>query len=83
MTERPPIRVLIVDDSAFMRAALSRIIASESGFEVVATAISGADALDKIPSLNPDVVTLDIEMPDRNGLQTLAEIRKRYSGCPR
>ena len=44
---RPPIRVLVIDDSAFMRTALSRMIASESGFEVAATACSGSDALDR------------------------------------
>ncbi len=66
---RSPIRVLVVDDSAFMRTALSRMIASESGFEVVATACSGSDALDKIASLDPDVVTLDVEMPGLDGLQ--------------
>ncbi len=66
-----PVRVLVVDDSAFMRTALSRMIASESGFEVVATACSGSDALEKIASLDPDVVTLDIEMPGMNGLETL------------
>jgi len=67
----PPIRVLIVDDSAFMRTALSRMIASEAGFEVAGTASSGSDALAKIPALDPDVVTLDIEMPGLDGLQTL------------
>jgi len=50
-----PIRVLVVDDSAFMRTALSRMIASESGLEVAATACSGADALEKIAALKPDV----------------------------
>jgi two-component system chemotaxis response regulator CheB len=69
-----PIRVLVVDDSAFMRTALSRMIASEAGFEVAGTASSGADALAKIPVLDPDVVTLDIEMPGLDGLQTLRAI---------
>jgi two-component system chemotaxis response regulator CheB len=75
---RPPIRVLVVDDSAFMRTALSRMIASESGFEVAATACSGSDALDKIPSLDPDVITLDVEMPGLDGLQTLRCIMRRF-----
>lgn len=65
------IRVLVVDDSAFMRTALARMIASESGLEVAATACGGSDALDKIASLDPDVVTLDVEMPGLDGLQTL------------
>jgi two-component system chemotaxis response regulator CheB len=75
---RPPIRVLVVDDSAFMRTALSRMIASESGFEVAATACSGSDALDKIPSFDPDVITLDVEMPGLDGLQTLRCIMRRF-----
>src|SRR5437899_1644807 len=73
-----PIRVLVVDDSAFMRTALSRIIASESGFEVATTASSGADALDKIASLDPDVVTLDVQMPGLNGLETLRRIMSQF-----
>ena len=66
-----PIRVLVVDDSAFMRTALSRMIASESSMEVAGTASSGSEALSRIASLNPDVVTLDVEMPGLNGLETL------------
>jgi len=68
---RSPIRVLVVDDSAFMRTALSRMIASETDMEVTGTASSGSEAVGKIPSLDPDVVTLDVEMPGLNGLETL------------
>ena len=70
--------MLVVDDSAFMRIALSRMINSESGFEVVATACSGSEALEKIASLDPDVVTLDFEMPGLNGLQTLRCIMNQF-----
>ncbi len=73
-----PIRVLVVDDSAFMRTALSRMITSESGLEVAATACSGAEALEKIAALNPDVITLDVEMPGLDGLQTLHRIMARF-----
>jgi two-component system chemotaxis response regulator CheB len=72
------IRVLVVDDSAFMRTALSRMISSESGFEVAATASNGSEALDKIASLDPDVVTLDVEMPGLSGLETLRLIMKQF-----
>jgi len=75
---RSSIRVLVVDDSAFMRTALSRMIASESGFEVAATACNGADALAKIAALDPDVVTLDVEMPGLDGLQTLRSIMNQF-----
>lgn len=74
-----PIRVLVVDDSAFMRTALSRMIASQPGCEVVATASSGADALEKIPALDPDVVTLDVEMPGLDGLATLRHIMRQFA----
>jgi two-component system chemotaxis response regulator CheB len=75
---RPAIRVLVVDDSAFMRAALRRMIASDSALELVATAVSGSDALQKIPKMDPDVVTLDVQMPDLDGLETLRRIMKRF-----
>lgn len=76
--KRPQVRVLIVDDSAFMRTALTRMISSELGFEVVGTAASGLEALDKIPSLDPDVVTLDVEMPGLNGLDTLHRVMQQF-----
>lgn len=78
MINNRTIRVLVVDDSAFMRTALSRMISSEAGFEVVATASSGIDALEKIPSLDPDVVTLDVEMPGLDGLATLRRIMHQF-----
>jgi two-component system, chemotaxis family, protein-glutamate methylesterase/glutaminase len=68
---RAQTRILIVDDSAFMRTALARMIASETDFEVAGTACSGLEALAKIDSLDPDVVTLDVEMPGIDGLETL------------
>jgi two-component system, chemotaxis family, protein-glutamate methylesterase/glutaminase len=68
------IRVLIVDDSAFMRAALSRMVASDPQLWVVGTASSGHEALQRIPALDPDVITLDVRMPGLDGLQTLKRI---------
>lgn len=78
MPTLPQIRVLVVDDSAFMRTALSRMINSESGLEVIATACDGVEALEKISALNPDVVTLDIEMPRLDGLATLRRIMNQF-----
>lgn len=72
------VRVLVVDDSAFMRTALSRIIRSAPGLEVVDTAISGTEALAKIAESDPDVVTLDVEMPGLDGLATLRQIMQRF-----
>ena len=74
----PEVRVLVVDDSAFMRTALSRMIASEPGFTVVGTACSGAEALARIETLDPDVVSLDMEMPGLSGLETLRLIMAQF-----
>jgi two-component system chemotaxis response regulator CheB len=79
-TTRDQASVLIVDDSAFMRTALTRMIAAEPDIAVVGTAWSGEDALAKIASLNPDVVTLDVEMPGMGGLEALRAI---MATCPR
>jgi two-component system chemotaxis response regulator CheB len=69
-----PVRVLIVDDSAVMRKLLSDILQGALGIEVVGTARNGGDALTKVNSLNPDVVTMDIEMPKMDGLTALTHI---------
>jgi two-component system chemotaxis response regulator CheB len=76
------IRVLVVDDSVVIRRLLTDILAQEPGIEVVGTAPNGRIALAKLPQLNPDVVTLDIEMPELDGLQTLPELRKAYPKLP-
>lgn len=66
--------VLVVDDSAFMRRLISDIVSATDEFRVVATARHGEDALQKIHELDPDIVTLDVEMPGLNGLETLGYI---------
>ncbi len=73
------IRVLVADDSAFMRTALTRMIESDPNLRVGATAQTGQEALDKARALKPDVITLDVEMPGMNGLETLEHIMKE---CP-
>lgn len=72
------IRVLIVDDSAFMRTAISRMVACDEDLTVAGTAASGTDALQKIPALDPDVITLDIQMPGLDGLGTLRRIMAQF-----
>ena len=72
----PKIRVLIVDDAVVVRQILSGLLAADPDIEVVGTAANGRIAMAKIPQTNPDLVTLDVEMPEMDGLQTLAEIRK-------
>jgi two-component system, chemotaxis family, protein-glutamate methylesterase/glutaminase len=70
------IRVLVVDDSALMRKLIPAILARDSSIEVVGTAMDGAFALKKIEELRPDVVTLDLEMPRMDGMETLRMIMK-------
>jgi two-component system chemotaxis response regulator CheB len=72
----PKIRVLIVDDAVVVRQILTGLLASDPEIEVAGTAANGRIAMAKIPQLNPDVITLDVEMPEMDGLQTLREIRK-------
>jgi two-component system chemotaxis response regulator CheB len=69
-----PIRVLVVDDSSFMRNALKRSIEQDARFKVIDTATNGREGVDKAIALKPDVVTLDVEMPVMNGLEALKEI---------
>lgn len=74
-----PIRVLVVDDSATVRAVLSRHLDEDPQLEVVGIARDGVEALERIQELRPDVVTLDVEMPRLDGLQTLERIMQE---CP-
>jgi len=67
-------KLLVVDDSAFMRKLISDFFVNNSKVEVVGTARNGKDAIKKIQSLQPDVVTMDVEMPEMNGLDALKEI---------
>jgi two-component system, chemotaxis family, protein-glutamate methylesterase/glutaminase len=75
MSER--IRVLVVDDSALMRKLIPAILERDSSIEVVGTAMDGAFALKKIEELHPDVITLDLEMPRMDGMETLRLIMRR------
>lgn len=75
-------RVLIVDDSAVMRHALTRALDIEPDLEVVGAAKHGREALELVSSLRPDVVTLDVEMPVMDGLETLDVMRVRHPEVP-
>ncbi|MBD2445772.1 chemotaxis response regulator protein-glutamate methylesterase [Nostoc sp. FACHB-152] len=78
----PKIRVLVVDDAVVVRSRVSKILASDPQLEVVGVAANGRIALAKIPQVNPDVVILDVEMPEMNGLETLAALRPIYPHLP-
>ena len=77
-----PIRILLVDDSIVIRKVLSDTLSADPALEVVGTASDGRIALSKIAVLNPDLITLDIEMPVMDGLETLAAVRKLYPKLP-
>jgi len=74
------LRVLVVDDTIVYRKAVSDILAEIPGIEVVGIAHNGKIAMSKIASLKPDLLTLDIEMPEMNGLEVLAELQKSHPG---
>jgi len=74
---RAPVRVLVVDDSALMRKLIPQMLAGDDSIEVVGTAMDGNFCLRKIEELKPSVVTLDLEMPGMNGIDTLKEIMRR------
>lgn len=69
-------RVLVVDDSAFMRRLVSDVVADSGEFDVVGTARDGVHALEQIRALNPDIVTLDVDMPGQDGLSALRQIMR-------
>lgn len=73
-----PYKILVVDDSAFMRKMITDMIADHAAFEVVGTAKNGQEAIEKIKRLKPSAVTLDVEMPVMNGLQALQWIKAEY-----
>ena len=70
-------RVMVVDDSCMYQRLLTDIINAHPGMQVVGVATNGKDAMDQIDALKPDVITLDILMPQMDGIQTLMEIRRR------
>jgi len=70
----PPLSVLVVDDSAFMRRLISQILESSGEFRVAGTARNGLDALQKVHTLDPELVTMDVDMPELDGLQALGYI---------
>jgi len=73
-----PIRILVVDDAVVARRVISEILSDEDGLEVVGTAPNGRIALAKIERLRPDLVTLDIDMPELDGMETLGRIRSDF-----
>jgi two-component system chemotaxis response regulator CheB len=76
------IRVLVIDDAVVIRRLVTEILSNDPEIEVVGTAANGSIGLARILQLTPDVVTLDVEMPDMDGFATLTEIRKTHPRLP-
>ncbi|MEH3076602.1 MAG: response regulator, partial [Quadrisphaera sp.] len=78
----PPVKVLVVDDSVVIRKIVTDCLSGDPQVEVVGTASNGRLALGKIAALRPDVVTMDIEMPEMDGISAVKEIRKTDRRLP-
>ncbi|MBP1743573.1 MAG: cheB [Firmicutes bacterium] len=76
------IEVLVVDDSALMRRIISDMINHEENMRVAGTAKDGEELLEKLETLKPDIITLDVEMPKLNGIEALLEMKKRRMDIP-
>lgn len=76
------VRIIVVDDSAFMRKAISDMIESEATFEVIAKFRDGRELVEKVDQFKPDLITLDVHMRDLDGLATLKELKKQGKSYP-
>ena len=78
----PNIRVLVVDDSAVVRRLVGDVLAADPDIDLVGTAANGRIALSKVQQLRPDIVTMDIEMPELNGVEAVRQLRRSGSRVP-
>ncbi|WP_328847268.1 response regulator transcription factor [Streptomyces sp. NBC_00258] len=77
----PPVRVLVVDDQRLIRDGIASLLAIRPGIAVVGTAVDGRDAVAKALELGPDVVLMDVRMPEMDGIEAVAVLRCRAPGC--
>ncbi len=76
------IRILIVDDDATIRLLMGRLIERQPDWQLCGEASNGAEAIEKVEQLSPDLVIMDLSMPDMNGLQAAREITKTHPHLP-
>jgi two-component system chemotaxis response regulator CheB len=79
-TRVDPIRVMVVDDSVVVRKIVTDVLSEDPGIEVVGTAVNGKVAVAKLETLKPDIITMDIEMPEMNGIDAVRAIRAGQGG---
>ncbi len=77
-----PVRILVVDDSELMRRCLRNLLEQEDQWKVCCEAANGREAIEKVQQSTPDVIVLDFQMPEMNGLDAAREIRKRSPEIP-
>jgi DNA-binding NarL/FixJ family response regulator len=78
MAQRPPIRVLTVDDHALLREGITALLSGEPDVEVVGSAATGREAVERFRALQPDVTLMDLQMPEMSGLEAVIAIRKEF-----
>jgi DNA-binding NarL/FixJ family response regulator len=78
MNDYPPLRVMIVDDHAVVREGLDAVLGKHDDLKIVASVGNGQEALSRAEEMKPDVVLLDLRMPDMDGLAVLQELQKRH-----
>lgn len=76
-----PVKVMIVDDHAIVREGLTMLLNEEADIEVVGEARDGAEAMRRVAHLNPDVILMDLVMPEMDGIAATAQIRQKHPGC--
>lgn len=76
-----PVKVMIVDDHAIVREGLTMLLGEENGIEIVGEARNGVDALARMDQAQPDVVLMDLMMPEMDGIAATAVIRQKYPAC--
>jgi DNA-binding NarL/FixJ family response regulator len=81
-THDAEVRVLVVDDQALMRDGIASLLSLEQGISVVGTAANGAEAVNQVKELQPDVVLMDVRMPVMDGVAATAQIRRDFSDTP-
>jgi DNA-binding NarL/FixJ family response regulator len=80
-TTDPPVRVLVADDQQLIREGIASLLSIQPGIDVVGTARDGREAVDKAVALGPDVVLMDVRMPECDGTQATARIRRELPAC--